>query len=238
MLFRNQTAFAAQRAEDSWRKRSKSHQRALSGSSDSRKSPPSDSISPIARTRQPSFSGARRLSSTIYEYHTDSTDGSPNIDRFDQLSITSNVKPDLRQLAYERFVYDFILPESPNQPLDEPSDSLWSFVPILYGRAAEDSCVAAVVNAVAYVNFANRCNAPQAEALGEECMGKAMGMLSKMIADKKQALSDEALCSVYMMGAYEVKPGWPREYITESDPAAEHQLTTTSRHIYRPLKWC
>lgn len=76
---------------------------------------------------------------------------------------------------------------------------------MLYNRAAEDSCVATVVNAVAYVNFANRCNAPQAEALGEEALGKGMLLLSKMISDKKQAMSDEALCSVYLMGVFEVR---------------------------------
>lgn len=88
--------------------------------------------------------------------------------------------------------------------MNELSDALWSFIPVLYENAAEDSCVASVVNAVAYVNFANRCHAPQAEAMGEEAMGRAMVLLSKMIADKKQAASDEALCSVYLMGVYEV----------------------------------
>src|SRR5690242_9558535 len=46
LFFRNQTAFAAQRAEDSWRKRSKSHRRTLSSSSDSGRSPSNESISP------------------------------------------------------------------------------------------------------------------------------------------------------------------------------------------------
>lgn len=123
---------------------------------------------------------------------------------FDNLTIAPEPVPDLRHLAYERFLYDFIILESPNHPSNEPSDALWSFVPVLYQEAAENSCVANVVNAVAYVNFANRCNAPQAEALGEECLGRAMVLLSKMIADKKQAASDEALCSVYLMGVYEV----------------------------------
>lgn len=155
--------------------------------------------------RQQSFSEARRSSSIILENHTDLTDVSSDIAKFDELSIAPEFKPDLRRLAYERFLYDFIIPESPNHPLDEPSDSLWSFIPILYSRAAEDSCVATIVNAVAYMNFANRCNAPQAAALGEECLGKGMVMLSKMLADKKQAVSDEALCSVYLMGVYEVR---------------------------------
>jgi hypothetical protein len=112
--------------------------------------------------------------------------------------------PDLRRLAYERFLYDFVILESPNHPSNEPSDALWSFIPVLYQRAADDSCVATVINAVAYANFAHRCNAPHAEALGEESLGKGMVLLSKMIADKKQAVSDEALCSVYLMGVYEV----------------------------------
>jgi hypothetical protein len=76
----------------------------------------------------------------------------------------------------------------------------------LYNRAVENSCVANVVDGLAYVNLANRCNAPQAEALGEECIGKAVVMLSRMIADRKQAASDEALCAVYLMGVYEVTP--------------------------------
>jgi hypothetical protein len=200
LLFRNQTAFAAQRAEDSWRKRSKSNQRALSVSSDSQEPSPRDSTSPKERTRQPSFSGARRQScqsSTIY-------DVLPGITRFDGLSVAPNLKPDLRRLAYERFLYDFVILESPNHPPDEPSDSLYSFIPVLYNRAAENSCVANVVDGLAYVNFANRSNAPQAEALGEECIGKAVVMLSRIIADRKQAASDEALCAVYLMGVYEV----------------------------------
>ncbi|KAJ8106175.1 hypothetical protein OPT61_g9714 [Boeremia exigua] len=215
LLFRNQTAFAAQRAEDSWRKRSKSHQRNLSTNSDSQRSPASDSTSPTTRIRHASISGPRRSSSTIYEGHID-FDGAATINGFDDLSIAPALKPDLRRLAYERFLYDFVIMESPNHPPDEPSDSLWSFIPTLYNRAAEDSCVVTVVNAVAYVNFATRCNAPHAEALGEECLGRGMLLLSKMIADKKQAMSDEALCSVYLMGVFE--------------------LATTPRDVHSPLQ--
>lgn len=108
-------------------------------------------------------------------------------------------------MAYERFLYDFVILEPPSTLSNEPSDAMWSFIPVLYQRAAEDSCVSTVIHAVAYVNFAHRCNAPQAEALGEECLGRGMTLLSKMIADKKQAATDEALCSVYLMGVYEVR---------------------------------
>lgn len=129
-------------------------------------------------------------------------------------------------------MYDFVIQESPNHPVNEPSDALWSFIPVLYEKAAEGSCVATVVNAVAYVNFANRCHAPQAEAMGEEALGRAMVMLSKMIADKKQAVSDEALCSVYLMGVYEVRTvlSGSKQELTST----EHQLPATPRNIHRP----
>lgn len=232
LLFRNQTAFAAQRAEDSWRKRSKSHQRALSGSGDSQVSPPSDGISPTEQNCYSSVSGIQYQSATVYEGHTDLFDGAAT---FDNLSIALELTPDLRRMAYERFLYDFVILESPNRPLDEPSDALWSFIPVLYNRAAKDSCVATVVNAVAYVNFANRCNAPQAEALGEECLGRGMVLLSRMIADRKQAVSDEALCSVYLMGVYEVQNS-PTRFDTVIDRYVEHQLSTTTRNLHCPLE--
>ncbi|KAH6639835.1 hypothetical protein C7974DRAFT_410787 [Boeremia exigua] len=209
LLFRNQTAFAAQRAEDSWRKRAKCHQRTLSASSDSQQSPASESISPVTRTRQAS------TTDTIYEDHADYGVS------ISALSLVPELAPDLRRAAYERFLYDFVILEAPNRPPDEPSDSLWSFIPVLYERAAADSCVATIVDAVAYVNFANRCDAPHAEALGEECLGKATVLLSKMIADKRLARTDEALCSVYLMGVYENISSQQRQgtYIAHSNGA-------------------
>jgi hypothetical protein len=108
---------------------------------------------------------------------------------------------------------------------------------VLYNKATQDSCVATVVNAVAYVNFANRCNAPHAEALGEECLGRGMVLLSRMIADKKQAVSDEALCSVYLMGVYEVQSP-PTHFDSTTDTCIEHQLATTTRNLHCPLERC
>ncbi|KAF1849787.1 uncharacterized protein K460DRAFT_300146 [Cucurbitaria berberidis CBS 394.84] len=189
LLFRNQTASAAQKAEESWRKRSKSHQRRdISEGSTSNNTPPSDKSSPYEPLNEP-------------PYHV--SDVNTSIVHFDELTIAPRVKPDILRLAYDRFIYDFVLPKSPNRPPDQPSDALFSFIPILYENAAEDSCLATVVNAVAYVNFANRCNAPQAEALAEECLGKGITMLSKVIADKILAGTNDTLCSVYLMGIYE-----------------------------------
>jgi hypothetical protein len=121
-----------------------------------------------------------------------------------KMTITPAANPDFRRRAFERFVYDFVLPDSPTRAKDEPSDALWTFIPVLYQGASEDSLIATVVDAVSYVNLANRCYAPRAEALGEECLGKGIAMLTKVIADKKLAATNEALCSVYLMGVYEV----------------------------------
>ncbi|KAF9693552.1 hypothetical protein EKO04_008529 [Ascochyta lentis] len=237
LFFRNQTAFAAQRAEDSWRKRSKSHQRALSDSSSSLRSF-HDSIAATGRARNPSVGGARRSSEAVPEGHTHLFDGASAISKFGHLHIAPELAPDLRRLAYERFLYDFVINESPNHPSNEPSDALWNFIPVLYQRAAEDSCVATVINAVAYCNFAHRCNAPQAATLGEEALGRGMVLLSKMIADKEQAGTDEALCSVYLMGVYENISSQQRQgtYIAHSNGAnALLHMRTIEQYYSNPI---
>jgi hypothetical protein len=206
ILFRNQTASAAQRAEDSWRKRSKSHQRASAAEpSVSIKTPPSDESTPPHLDDQRSSSGSVHSPSGSTDDHQRdaSSDVAPIID-LSQMTITPVINPDFRRQAFERFVYDFVLPDSPTRPKDEPSDALWTYIPVLYQSAPEGSLLVTVVDAVSYVNFANRCNAPHAEALGEECLGKGIAMLTKIIADKKQSATNETLCSVYLMGVYEV----------------------------------
>ena len=120
-------------------------------------------------------------------------------------SMRVGIKPDLRHLAYERFVYDFVVFDTPNKPPREPSDALLDFIPLLYQRSAEGSCLATIVDACAYANFSSRFNAPQALSLAGEYLGKGIKLLSKTISDKEQAPSDEALCSVYLMGFYEVR---------------------------------
>jgi len=120
-----------------------------------------------------------------------------------RMHLTPDVEPDLHQLAFERFVYDFIALESPKRPSEEPVDVAWSFIPKIYRAAAKGSCYRTVVDAVAYVNYANRCHAPQAMALAEDCMARGINLISKMVADKNMAASDETLGSVYLLAVYE-----------------------------------
>jgi hypothetical protein len=111
-------------------------------------------------------------------------------------------------MAYARFIYDFVVLQDPDKPFEQPSDALFSFVPLLYEHTHPSSCLATVVNAVAYINFAHRCNAPQVISLAEESFSEGIMMLSRTIASEETAASDEALCSVHLMGIFEVGSWW------------------------------
>jgi hypothetical protein len=194
LLFRNQTANAAQRAEDSWRKRAKSHQRSTSPSSASHQSSPPSTHESLLNDyqRPPPQSGSSSEASSQYN---------PILDN---LSLGQKIQPDLQRLAYERFVYDFVVFDNPNHDLDASSSALWDFIPPLYHDAAEGSSLKTIIHAVAYANFSARCNAPQVQILAEENFAKGFKLLRKMLSDKKKAASDHALCSVYLLGVWEV----------------------------------
>lgn len=283
LLFRNQTAFAAQKAEESWRKRSRSSQAgtlntAGGGEVAGRRARESDAgsvsgasrgsfsasggnrmvlhqrsssqnaftfptgitgggqipgssgmstdpfvVSPQNQIRGPQSASHQRSSSeSTNQSSTQSTPQShlfstshmrssshatspqtpesfhSSLD-FNDLSIAP-LRCDLRRLAYERFIYDFVIFDSPNRPADEPSAAMWDFIPYLYEKAEEGSCLATTVDAVAYGNFASRCHAPQAFALAEECAAKSIKLLQTTIADKVMAASNDALCAVYLIG--------------------------------------
>jgi hypothetical protein len=156
---------------------------------------------------------------------------------FSNLTIVQNPSPDIRRLAYERFVYDFVALESPNCPVDEPSDALWGFLPELYRKSGDNSCVVAIIDAVAYTNFAHRCNAPQAETLAEQSLGTGMTLLAKTIANEQHAASNEALAAVYFLGFYEVSL-WRSLDRAASDGSLEHQHETEEELVCYSLTWC
>jgi hypothetical protein len=114
-------------------------------------------------------------------------------------------RQDILHLAYDRFVYDFVASEDPNRPPDEPSDALFSFVPLLYQHAEPGSCLTTIVNAVAYINYANRCNSAHAAILAEESFGEGIRLLAGVLTDTEKAASNDTLCSVHLMGIFEVR---------------------------------
>jgi hypothetical protein len=155
----------------------------------------------------------------------------------DTAAVSPTIKQDLLRLAYERFVYDFVASEDPNRPPDEPSDALFSFVPLLYQHAAPNSCLTAVVNAVAYMNFANRCHAPLAATLAEESFGEGIRILSGLLTDTEKAASNDALCSVHLMGVFEVRCSHSKHIQTNTSNKDSHQLPATW-NICSPSRRC
>jgi hypothetical protein len=209
LLFRDQTDAAAQHAEGSWRKRSKSYQKAMSESNAEQSSTSKqsgqeqqhldhDSTSPLPAYSSPTRQGEAGFAAR--------SERSETVQSFYSSSIAPAVRSDLCRLAYERFIYDFVTPGSPTRPPDEPSDALWTFVPLLYQHTASDSCLATIVQAVSYINFSNRCISPQAALLAEESFGKGLKLLSETIKSKEQVSSNDVLCSALLLGVFEVRP--------------------------------
>jgi len=205
LLFRNETSVAAQRAEDSWRKRSKLNLRENSEKSTGqslRKAPSSATLKGLGR----SIAGKVRSSLPSQdEAGTIDLGHEPVVD-IQTLAISPAIEPELCEVAYARFLYDFVTHGSSKKVPGEPSDGIFTFVPALYERAPPNSILVTITRAVSYINFANRCNSSEAAARGEELFGRGIRMLSQAVSDKQKAASDEVLCSTYLMGVYEVRP--------------------------------
>ena len=200
LFFKNQTAIAAQKAEDSWRKRAKSHQGSTSpgsASTSQQPSPPNNRDSPQQYNQSP------YLHPQDVPHDEAAPQASSSILTLSDLSLGYQ-QHNLQRLAYERFVYDFIIFDNAHQDMAQPTSAMWEFIPPLYQSAGEGSCLATIVHAVSYANFSSRCNAPQAQKLAEESLAKGLELLQKTLANKQEAMSDHALCAVYLLGIYEV----------------------------------
>ncbi|KAF2258348.1 hypothetical protein CC78DRAFT_126080 [Lojkania enalia] len=183
LFFRNQTPFAAQKAEESWRKRSKSNQHVESDHS--------DRVSPQSKYQSPGST------------HTDSPDTLSSNRSLDVLSLSHDSQTNLRRASYERFLYDFVISQWPGTDASQASEGVLEWLPTLYEKSPEGSCFKTVVDAISYANYSARHKVPEAKILAEECAGKGIQMLRRLIADKQQAATDDALGSVYVLGMYE-----------------------------------
>lgn len=145
--------------------------------------------------------------STQHSPYTSTTaKASPSIVDFNNdLSIGQGIRPDLRQLAYQRFLYDFVVYETPSRDAGSPTYALWDFIPILYETSGEGSALQTVVHAVSFANFSSRCNAPFAQELAAEYHGRGLNLLQQQMLNKKVASTDESLATVYLMNVYEVR---------------------------------
>jgi hypothetical protein len=106
--------------------------------------------------------------------------------------------------AYTRFIYDFVIHEDADVAAGEIENGFWDWIPSYYEQASEGSCLKITVQAIAYANFSERCNAPAVRSLADELLGAGLKLLQRQLADKSLALEDETLAAVYLMGVYEV----------------------------------
>jgi hypothetical protein len=223
-MFRNQTSNAAQKAEGAWRQRTKSRQREIiQGYETSSAELETPQVASTSNTLDATLGPPARQLKAIPASFTSS---------FDQLSVSSR---DLRRLAYERYVYDFVVPESPNKSSGAYSDAMYEYIPMLYQKAPEGSCLVMAVDACAYANLVNRRDIPEAQALGADCVGKAIKLLQSAIADPERAPTDGTVCAVYMLGIYGVR------YVTVAHWVSSHLLTENGddrlRAAESPRSW-
>lgn len=121
-------------------------------------------------------------------------------------TMSQTLEEDMLRVAYHRFVYDFVASEDPNRPPDQPSDAFFSFVPLLYQHAEPTSCLRTAVDAVAYINYANRGNVDGVAAVcAEESYSKAIGLISEALRHPEKSASNDTLCSVLLIGIFEVR---------------------------------
>jgi len=119
------------------------------------------------------------------------------------LTLDEEIETGLYRLAYNRLVFDFVLPNN-STDRDGLIDGFLEFLPNFYEQSSPDSCLFAAVSAVSFANFYGRFKSPEARLLGSEYCGKALKLIQYAIQDYSQAKSDETLFAVYLLGIYEV----------------------------------
>jgi hypothetical protein len=119
------------------------------------------------------------------------------------LSLCKQPDQDLHDLAYNRFIYDFVIPNAHSDP-GVVADGLLDFVP-MYGNAAAGSCLRAATMAVCCANYAGRFKSAEARLQSSEHCGRALKLMQAAIKDPMEAKSDETLLTVYLLGIWEVR---------------------------------
>lgn len=150
-----------------------------------------------------------------------------------QLSLDRQPSPDLLDLAYQRFLFDFVIPSAPHEPGMCP-DGVLDFLP-MYFYAASDSCLRAAIMAVCYANYDGRFKSAEARMLSSECCGKALTQMQAAIKDPVKAKSDETLLTVYLLGIWEVRTFLPFQPTGLIPPARNPCLPLGAFRISQPI---
>ncbi|KAJ5333004.1 uncharacterized protein N7506_006787 [Penicillium brevicompactum] len=126
-------------------------------------------------------------------------DGKPN---FDPLLGAPHVglRDNLHDLAYQRFVYDFLTPSG----FHSPAKGTFSRLDTLYSRAPPDSCLFCAVTAVSYANFYGRLKSEEARLASGVYYGKTLQKLTALMDTNPTGFTGDGILVVMLvLGLYE-----------------------------------
>lgn len=111
------------------------------------------------------------------------------------------LRPALRQLAYFRFVYDFVSSDDPDYTAAGAFESL----PQMFTESTPNSPLHCAITAVSLANFGSRFKSVEATQQGAMCYGKALtAFATAMFGPREQLRTKEALLGIFFLGTYEV----------------------------------
>ncbi|KAF2665004.1 hypothetical protein BT63DRAFT_443311 [Microthyrium microscopicum] len=101
----------------------------------------------------------------------------------------------------ERFLYDWVLVKT--GPTATYGHFFLDYLPDMLERSPKNSILRTAIDALSYVNYAQRCNAPELLPYSFEKCTRALKMLKAMMEKPDEACSDETLTAITLLGLYE-----------------------------------
>jgi hypothetical protein len=108
--------------------------------------------------------------------------------------------PSLSELAHQRFLFDFVVPDNPSKLMD----GFQAFIPGFYNVATPSSCFATALSAAAHANYGGRCRSIEAKELAVEKYGKSLALIGQALTKSTEGCSQETLAAISLLGVYEV----------------------------------
>ena len=106
--------------------------------------------------------------------------------------------PDSEQ-SLSLFFHQYVAPGDTNGEIPGSND----FFPIFYQQAQPNSCLKHCVAATAYASLANQSQSLAVSRKAWEAYGTALSSVNAALADPAEALKDETLCAIFILGMFE-----------------------------------
>lgn len=108
----------------------------------------------------------------------------------------------LHQLAYQRFLYDFVMPSG----FHSPAKGTFSRLDTLYSKAPPDSCLFCAVTAVSCANFYGRLKSEEAKHASGVYYGKTLQKLAALMQTNPTGFNGDGILVVLLvLSLYEVR---------------------------------